>query len=68
MTDDTIYSLFNSQGQAIATMALRLTALESLLLEKMLVTPQEIQERTLELSKEFNVRLMEAIQESQKTT
>ena len=67
MIDETIYDLFNKQGQAIATMALRLTALESLLLEKKIVTPQEVQERTIELGQEFNARLQEEILKAQKT-
>jgi len=64
MDDRTIQELFARQGQVIATLALRVTTLEVLLLEKGSITEEEVVKKATELSKEFTVKTQEAIQKA----
>jgi len=70
MTDKTIEELFAKQGQVIATLALRITTLERLLLEKSIITEAEAVNKATELSAEFTKQVQEglrkAVEESSK--
>lgn len=64
MDDRAIQELFARQGQVIATLALRVTTLEVLLLEKGNITEEEVIKKATELSKEFTSKIQEAIQKA----
>lgn len=60
MEDNVLKELLSKQGQVIATLALRITTLEQILLEKNIVTSDEIAEKAINLSKEFTLQTQEA--------
>lgn len=64
MNDEMIKELFARQGQVIATLALRITTLERLLLEKNIITEDEAVKKTTELSEEFTKQTQEALQKA----
>lgn len=61
MDETAIYELFAKQGQAIATLAIRITAMEQMLLDKGVITKAEITEKAEQLSKEFTLQTQEAL-------
>ena len=68
MNDDTIKELFARQGQVIATMALRITTLERLLLEKNIITEADAVEKSKELSKEFTTKVQNELRKAAEST
>ena len=64
MDDKVLYELFAKQGQTIATLALRITAIEQLLLEKEIITESEITQKSVQLSKEFTLQAQEALRKA----
>lgn len=61
MDEKTVQELFAKQGQAIATLALRITTIEQILLEKGLITETEVIQTAIRLSKEFTLQTQEAL-------
>jgi hypothetical protein len=61
MDDKVLQELFTRQGQAIATLALRITTIEQILLEKEIITDDDITKRAIQLSKEFATKAQEAL-------
>jgi hypothetical protein len=61
MNDETIKELFARQGQVIATLALRVTTLERLLLEKNIITEADAVKKSTELSKEFTNKVQDEL-------
>lgn len=61
MDNKALKEIFESQGKAIATLAVRLTTIEEILLEKKIITEAEVAEKALNLSKEFVARTQEAL-------
>ncbi|MCK9567680.1 hypothetical protein M0R72_01865 [Candidatus Pacearchaeota archaeon] len=62
--DKAIQELFVSQSQVIATLALRISVLEKLLLEKKILTEAEILKDTEILGKEFAAKTQEAFRKA----
>jgi hypothetical protein len=62
--DKVIQELFVSQSQVIATLALRISVLEKLLLEKKIFTEAEIIKDTEVLGKEFAAKTKEAFRKA----
>jgi hypothetical protein len=62
--DKAIQELFVSQSQVIATLALRISVLEKLLLDKKILTEVEIIKDTEVLSKEFAAKTQEAFRKA----
>jgi hypothetical protein len=60
MDEKALKDLFDTQGKAIATLAVRITTLEELLLEKNIISEAEVATKTLKLSHEFVARTHEA--------
>jgi len=56
--------LIASQSKVIATLALRISVLEKLLLEKKIITEAEIIDKTMVLSKEFITKTQEALRKA----
>lgn len=61
MDEKVLQELFAKQGQAIATLALRLTTIEQILLEKGIITETEVTQTAIRLSKEFTLQTQEAL-------
>lgn len=61
MDDQALKDLFDRQGKALATLAVRVTTLEEILLEKGTITEAEITEKAVQLSKEFILKTQAAI-------
>jgi hypothetical protein len=53
MDDQALKDLFDRQGKALATLAVRVTTLEEILLEKGTITEAEVSDKAVQLSKEF---------------
>jgi hypothetical protein len=64
MDDKVIQELFARQGQVIATLALRISALERLLLNKKILIEAEVVEEMIALSKEFTEKTQEALRKA----
>jgi hypothetical protein len=64
MNDEIIKELFARQGQVISTLALRITALERILLEKNIITEDEVVEKTIQLSNEFTNKVQDELQKA----
>jgi hypothetical protein len=62
--DKAIQELFVSQSQVIATLALRISVLEKLLLDKKIITEAEVIEGTRVLGKEFAEKTQEALRKA----
>jgi hypothetical protein len=62
--DKAIQDLFVSQSQVIATLALRISVLEKLLLDKKIITETEVIEGTRVLGKEFAEKTQEALRKA----
>lgn len=61
MDERILQELFAKQGQAIATLALRITTIEQILLEKGIITETEVTQKAIRLSKEFTLQTQEAL-------
>lgn len=61
MDEKALQELFSKQGQAIATLALRLTTIEQILLGKGIITETEVTQTAIRLSKEFTLQTQEAL-------
>jgi hypothetical protein len=61
MDEKALQELFAKQGQAIATLALRLTTIEQILLGKGIITETEVTQTAIRLSKEFTLQAQEAL-------
>lgn len=61
MDEKVLQELFARQGQTIATLALRITTIEQILLEKGFITEDEITQKAIQLSKEFAEQTQEAL-------
>lgn len=61
MDEKVLQELFAKQGQAIATLALRITTIEQILLEKGIITEAEVTQKAIRLSKEFTLQTQEAL-------
>jgi hypothetical protein len=61
MDERVLQELFAKQGQAIATLALRITTIEQILLEKGIITETEVTQKAIRLSKEFTLQTQEAL-------
>jgi hypothetical protein len=61
MDERILQELFAKQGQAIATLALRITTIEQILLEKGIITEAEVTQKAIRLSKEFTLQTQEAL-------
>lgn len=59
--DKAVQEIFLTQSQALATLALRISVLEKLLLEKKIITEAEITKEMQDLSKEFVAKTQEAL-------
>jgi len=59
-----IEELLSKQGQVIATLALRVTTLETLLLEKHIITEVEMVKKATELTKEFTRQVQEGLKKA----
>ena len=62
--DKAIQELFINQSQVIATLALRISVLEKLLLDKKIITETEVIEGTRVLGKEFAEKTQEALRKA----
>lgn len=62
--DKAIQELFVSQSQVIATLALRISVLEKLLLDKKILTEEEIIKVTEVLGREFAEKTQEAFRKA----
>lgn len=60
MDEKTLHELFAKQGQTIAILALRITTIEQILLEKGFISEDEITQKAVQLSKEFAEQAQEA--------
>ena len=60
--DKDITELFVSQSQVIATLALRVSVLEKLLLDKKIITDTEVINETQVMAKEFTAKTKEMFQ------
>lgn len=58
---DTFEEILSNQSQVIATLALRITTIETLLLEKGIITEDEAVKKTTELSEDFIKQTQEAL-------
>jgi len=61
---DPFEEIISNQSQVIATLALRITTLETLLLEKGIITEDEAVKKTTELSEEFIKQTQEALRKA----
>jgi hypothetical protein len=59
-----IQELFMSQSQVIATLALRISVLEKLLLDKKILTEEEISKETTLLGKEFAEKIQDSFRKA----
>jgi TPP-dependent pyruvate/acetoin dehydrogenase alpha subunit len=66
MDDKTIHELFAKQGQVITTSALRISVLEKLLLDKGVLTKEELAEVTRSVSEELTSQIREALKQAAK--
>jgi hypothetical protein len=64
MDDKVIQELFARQGQVIATLALRISVLERLLLNKKILTEADVVEEMTALSKDFKEKTQEALRKA----
>jgi hypothetical protein len=62
--DKAIQELFINQSQVIATLALRISVLEKLLLDKKIITETEVIDGTRVLGKEFAEKTQEALRKA----
>ena len=68
MDDKKIQELITRQGQVIATLALRVTILEQLLLEKKVISEEESAKKATELDRQFTIQLQEALRRAKETS
>ncbi len=61
MDEKVLQEIFAKQGQAIATLALRITTIEQILLEKGIINEAEVTQKAIRLSKEFTLQTQEAL-------
>jgi major membrane immunogen (membrane-anchored lipoprotein) len=62
--NDEVKDLLAKQGQVIATLALRVSTMERLLLEKHIITEAEAVTKATELSKEFAKQVQEGLKKA----
>jgi hypothetical protein len=65
--DDAIQNIFLIQSQTLATLALRISVLEQLLLEKKVITNDEILKKMQALFEEFSSKTQQAMQDAIKS-
>jgi hypothetical protein len=64
MDSKVIEELFAKQGHVIATLALRISALEKVLLDKNIITKDEIIKETTAVSKDFTEQVQETLRKA----